>query len=74
MTSVTRDRSWKWYAGAVLVVVAAGLGLRIATSALVTDAIRDEPFIRVPIENLVRHGWSVETANDLGISRGRNLA
>ena len=51
--------------GAFLLVLVAAMALRYATNILDKDAIFDERYIRLPIDDLLARGWSVETAIDM---------
>lgn len=54
----------KYFIVAMLIVVLAALGLRYGSSILTLSDVRDEALMKVPIDNLLERGWSVETAID----------
>ncbi len=47
-----------------LVILLAGLGARWGTNVLAKDTVRDEHLMRVPIDDILHRGWSIETAID----------
>ncbi|MDG2422506.1 MAG: hypothetical protein P8M22_00860 [Phycisphaerales bacterium] len=61
---------WGWMFLSVLIVLVAGFGLRWGSAVLEKDRTWDEPFILMPIEDLVDRGWSVETAIDFQEAKG----
>ena len=56
---------------ALVVVIA--LGLRFGTNAAAIASTFDEPYITVPIVNLIEQGWSVRTAIDFDETKGPGL-
>ena len=62
-----------WFAGAVLLVLVAGIALRYATNVLDKGPVYDEQYIRQPIDDLLALGWSVETAIDFTETKGPTL-
>ena len=73
MDSKSPGNSWLWYTSAVLIVVLVALGLRYGTNVLDRPSAFDERHIRVPIDNLVGEGWSVETAIDFVETKGPTM-
>ncbi len=67
----TNDR--RWMIGAVVLVLIAGIALRYATNILDKGPVYDERYIRVPIDDLLARGWSVETAIDFTETKGPTL-
>jgi hypothetical protein len=59
--------------GAFLLVLVTAMALRYATNILDKDAIFDERYIRLPIDDLLARGWSVETAIDFTETKGPTL-
>ncbi len=58
---------------ACLLVLLCAFALRYGTRVLQRDAVFDEPFIRVPIDALLRDGWTVERAIDFKETKGPAL-
>ena len=59
--------------GAFLLVLITAIALRYATNVLDKGAVFDERYIRVPIDDLLARGWSVETAIDFTETKGPTL-
>lgn len=55
-------RSISWFTLAMMLVIAAGFALRHGTNVLNIDNVRDEYKMKVPIDNIVEKGWSIDTA------------
>ena len=53
-----------WIGVAMLAVAAIALGLHFGTNVRQKSSIRDEPLMKVPIDDIHEKGWSVETAID----------
>jgi hypothetical protein len=62
--------NYKWMFGAIILVAIVVLGLRWSTSIQNKGPVFDEQYITVPINNLIEHGWSVETAIDFQETKG----
>ncbi len=62
-----------WMIGAVVLVLITGIALRYATNILDKGTVYDERYIRVPIDDLLARGWSVETAIDFTETKGPTL-
>ncbi|MHC4210704.1 MAG: hypothetical protein ACYSWT_13435 [Planctomycetota bacterium] len=56
--------------GALVLVLAVAVALRYGTNVLDKGPVFDEGFILIPIENLLKLGWSVETAIDFKETKG----
>ncbi len=59
--------------GAFLLVLVTAIALRHATNVLDKNAVFDERYIRLPIDDLLARGWSVETAIDFTETKGPTL-
>jgi hypothetical protein len=71
-----RQRLWssaRWMLPAILLVVVAALALRLGTRVLHQPLIFDEPYITVPIIDLIEKGWSKQTAIDFRETKGPGL-
>jgi len=66
----TRKSDWMWMAAALLLVVIVAIALRFGTNVRGSEAAFDEPYTRTPIEDIVRQGWSVQTAIDFEETKG----
>ncbi|MHC5022665.1 MAG: ArnT family glycosyltransferase [Planctomycetota bacterium] len=53
-----------WTAAALLLVLLTALAVRYGTNLLEYENIRDERLMKVPIDQILRDGWSVRTAID----------
>jgi len=62
--SESSRHDWVWLAVAILLVIGVALGLRFGTNVLDYPELRDEALMKVPIDGILDHGWSVETALD----------
>ena len=60
-------------AAALIIVVIVGVGLRLGTHITHIPPTFDEPYITVPIINLLEQGWSVRTAIDFDETKGPGL-
>jgi hypothetical protein len=69
-TGFARRRDWWWMAAAALLVIIVAVALRFGTHVRGSEATFDEPYTRIPIENIVRQGWSTETAIDFEETKG----
>ncbi len=59
--------------GALLLVLVTAIALRHATNVLDKNAVFDERYVRLPIDDLLARGWSVETAIDFTETKGPTL-
>ena len=73
MTHEPSPRTWPWMLGAFLLVLVTAIALRHATNVLDKNAVFDERYIRLPIDDLLARGWSVETAIDFTETKGPTL-
>ena len=73
MLNAKAGSSWIWTAAAFLLVLGAAISLRLGTNVLNFDNKWDEKFTRIPIEDLIHKGWTVETAIDFTESKGPTL-
>lgn len=60
----------QWMLGAIVLVAVVLLGLRWSTSILSKGPVFDEQYITIPINDLIREGWSVQTAIDFQETKG----
>lgn len=66
-----RARSdWRWFVAAAGLVLGLAFGLRHGTGFLSKGVEFDERWIRLPIDDLLARGWSVETAIDFQETKG----
>lgn len=68
MPSKSRDRPW--FIAALAMVIVLTVGVRIGRDVATLRPRFDEPWIRAPIETIVRDGWSVRTAIDFEETKG----
>ena len=73
MKNESSNDSPLWLLGAVLLVLVAALAMRYGTNVLEQGENFDEPYIRVPIDDLLRRGWSVDTAIDYTETKGPSM-
>lgn len=59
--------------GAFAIVLVTAIFMRYTTSIRDKDTVYDERYIRVPIDDLLARGWSVETAIDFTETKGPTM-
>jgi len=58
----THKHDWPWMFASVLFVAVILLGTRYTSGILESGFVFDEKYITVPIDDLIKQGWSVQTA------------
>ena len=62
-----------WWLLSLAIIVLFTVTLRFGTNILDIGGIYDEIYIRIPIDDLVEHGWSMQTAIDFKETKGPTL-
>jgi len=61
---------WRWPVAAILIALVAATTMRLGTGIAERSTRWDERYMRVPIDDLIRDGWSVRTAIDFSETKG----
>ena len=71
MNAVRDDR--RWAVASMLFIVLVAFGLRWGTEVTERGPLFDERWITRPIAEIIRHGWTVQTAIDFQETKGPAL-
>jgi len=72
-TRQTTSRWWQWPVVALLLAMAVMFTLRWSTGIAERPPRWDERYVRVPIDDIIRDGWSMRTALDFEETKGPAL-